>query len=106
MLNAGDLNRRIAIQSPDATQDALGQPVVWWDDVAHCWASIRHPGGMATVRAGAESSTVKASIRIRYRADIDATMRVVHGATVYQIMAVLPDERTRDFIDLVCEVIT
>lgn len=105
-MNAGDLNQRIAIQSQDATQDALGQPVVWWDDVVHCWASIKHQRGMAVVRADAQSSTVKASIRIRYRTDIDATMRVVHGATVYQIMAVLPDERTRDFIDLVCEVIS
>ena len=105
-MNAGQLNRRILIQRPATARDEIGQPIPGWDDVAHCWASIKHLGGMATIRAGAESSTVKASIRIRYRTDIDASMRVVHGATVYQIMAVLPDERTRDYIDLVCEVIS
>lgn len=32
-------------------------------------------------------------------------MRVLHGETVYQIKAVLPDEARRDHVDLVCEVV-
>ena len=104
-MDAGQFNRRVLIQRPTTTQDAIGQPIPGWADVASCWASIKHASGMATIRAGAESSTVKASIRIRYRTDIDASMRVVHGATVYQIKARMPDSAAREFVDLVCEVI-
>ena len=46
---------------------------------------------------------MRASIRIRRRDDITAAMRVVHGAKVYDIKAVLPDEHGRGFLDLVCE---
>jgi SPP1 family predicted phage head-tail adaptor len=45
---------------------------------------------------------VRASIRIRYRTDITAAMRVTDGSTVYQVKAVLPDSG-RQYLDLVCE---
>ena len=50
------------------------------------------------------TSTLKASIRIRYRTGIDAGMRVLHGGVVYQVLAVLPDVAGREFIDVVAEV--
>jgi len=33
-------------------------------------------------------------------------MRVVHGSTVYEIKAALPDLQTRAYLDLVCEAVT
>ena len=45
---------------------------------------------------------MKTSIRIRWRTDIEAGMRVVHGMAVYVIGAVLPDHAGRVFVDLVC----
>lgn len=102
-LGAGSLNRRINIERRATTQDVLGQPVETWDLVAAVWADIRHMGGMESIKAGADVSTVRASIRIRYRAGIDAGMRVTHGADVYDITAVLPDEARREYVDLVCE---
>ena len=45
----------------------------------------------------------KVSIRIRYRTDLHAGMRVVHGATVYNIKAALPDFERQVHTDLVCE---
>ena len=104
-VRAGALNSRVTIQSPTATQDAAGQPIPTWAEVATVWANVRHLSGVESIKADAEASTVKASIRIRKRPDIDASMRVVHGASNYQIRAVLPDEVDRDKIDLVCEVV-
>lgn len=87
--------------------DAWGQPIPdHWVKVHDLWASIKHPSGSQSIKADAPTSTVRASIRVRYRTDIDASMRVAHGATTYEIQAVLPDEEKREHVDLVCQVVT
>lgn len=94
---------RITIQRPGTSQDEAGEPVESWVPVATVWATIRHVNGLATIRSGADVSVVKASIRINWRTDVDDSMRVVHGATVYDIEAVLPDVAGRKHVDLVCQ---
>ena len=104
-MRAGPLNNRVTLQALVEGQDEIGQPVTAWADLATVWADIRHQSGSEAIKANAETSIVKASIRIRRRTDVTAAMRVVHGATVYEIKAVLPDEQSRDKMDLVCEVV-
>ncbi len=105
-MRAGALTRRIVIQQHVSGQDEIGQPIDVWTDVATVWADIRHTSGLEAVRGGAEVSTVKVSVRIRYRTDVHAGMRVIHETYVYNILAVLPDVAGREFVDLVCEVLT
>lgn len=102
-MRAGLLNRRINIERRATTQDALGQPSESWTLVAAVWADIRHLGGLESIKAGADTSVVRASIRIRYRTGLDAGMRVTHGADTYDVRAVLPDTARREYVDLVCE---
>lgn len=103
-VEAGKLNKRIVIQRPGMDRDELGQLIPAWQDVPPpCWASILHRSGLETIKADTSISVVKASIRIRYRLDIDATMRVLHKSVVYEIKAVLPDEVGHEYVDLVCE---
>ena len=102
---AQQLRSKIVIQSLTSTRDEIGQIISEWQDVATVWANIRHLSGTEAIKADAPTSTVRASIRIRYRAGIDAGMRVLHGSTAYDIQAVLPDEIGRRHIDLVCEVV-
>ena len=98
------LNSAITIQQRASAEDSLGQPVETWAPLAWLWGEIRHPSGAQQIKAGAEVSTVRASVKVHKRDDITAAMRVVHGSTVYDIKAVLPDERGRVFMFLVCEV--
>jgi SPP1 family predicted phage head-tail adaptor len=93
------------LQSLTAGQDEIGQPVTTWTTLATVWANIRYLNGVETIKADAQTSVDKVSIRIRRRAGITAAMRVVYGTTTFQIKAVLPDEQTRDHIDLACEVV-
>ena len=90
MLESGKLNKRIRIEQRTVGEDAIGQPVDTWSLVIEVWADIRHPSGISAIRASADVSIVQASIRIRYRTGLDAGMRVVHGADIYDIKAVLP----------------
>jgi SPP1 family predicted phage head-tail adaptor len=96
------LNHRVTLQAKAAGFDELGQPVAGWTDVATLWADIRHLSGLQAIKADANISTVRASVRIRKRSDVDAGMRVVHGSTVYDVRAVL--NVGTDMQDLVCEV--
>lgn len=96
------LNHRINIEQRSSTTDALGQPLETWTLVAAVWADVRHLSGTAALKAGADTSLVQASIRIRQRSGLNAGLRVVHGSDVYDIRAVLPDGKN-EYIDLVCQ---
>jgi SPP1 family predicted phage head-tail adaptor len=106
----GKLNVRLSLQSPTTTRDELGQPIPGFAEVAKVWASVRHPNGLEAIKAGAETSVVRASVRIRVRPGVSSGMRLVHikaaGDVVYNIKAVLPDGQTRDRLDLTCEVVS
>lgn len=105
-MQAGRLNRCCVLQAPGTAVDELGQPIPGWTDVATVWADIRLKSGLEAIKAGAPVSTVQASVRVRYRAGITAGMRIVHNLQAYNIVAVMPDIGGREFVDLVCEVVT
>lgn len=104
-MRAGTLRNSCTLQQATTGQDSMGQPLATWVDVEGFWADIRHTGGLESIKAGATTSTVQASIRRRYRTGINAGQRVVSGGTTYNILAVLPDAAGREYLDLVCEVI-
>ena len=105
MLRAGILNKRITLQRKASVQDEWGQPVEQWRNVATVWGNILTVSGRGFVNqelasGGTEIARATTSIRIRKRAGIDSTMRVVYGGQVYEIKAVLPDHDGDEYIDL------
>ena len=104
-MRAGQLNTRVVVQQQSTTPDALGQPTLSWSTFATLWADVRHTSGVEAIKSDAIASVVRASIRVRYRGDLTAAMRVVHGSTTYNIVAVLPDVGGKEYVDLVCEVL-
>ena len=103
-MRAGRLRSRVMIQQRTDTQNEIGELVPTWSTLAAVWADVIHNSGLETIKAGASASVVKASIRIRYRADVKPEMRVVKGSDVYGIEAVLHDQG-REYCDLVCEMV-
>lgn len=99
------LNSTIVIRQRAAGADALGQPSGGWQTVTTLWGEIRHPSGIEQARAGGEVTTIAASIKVRRRAGITPDMQAVHGSTVYDIQAVLPDEVDRLYMFLVCQAV-
>ena len=103
-MRAGRLSSRVTIQQRTDTQNEVGELGPTWSTLAAVWADVIHNSGLETIKAGASASVVKASIRVRYRADVKPSMRVVKGADIYNIEAVLPDQG-REYCDLVCELV-
>lgn len=105
-MDARRLNRLVTIKAPPTAQDAIGQPAgVWTTVISGIRANVLYLSGSESIKAGADTSSGKASIRIRYRAAVTAAMRVELGSTMFQINAVLHDEQAKDWTDLACEVI-
>ena len=100
-MNIADLRHRVILQTLTAGQDAIGQPVTTWVDTASVWADVRYLSGLSAIKAGADVSLSKVSVRLRYRT-VTAGQRIKHGTAIYNIEAVLPDAK-RSYVDLVCE---
>lgn len=102
MLSAGRFKHRVVIRRKDGSRDATGQVSPSWVLVDEVWGDVLHQSGSETIKGQADVSLVRASIRIRRRGDVVAGMRVEHGAQIFDIKAVLPDN-VGDAMNLVCE---
>lgn len=106
-MDSQQYNRRLHLLQRPGARDAWGAviPDAPWVEMRKAWANIRTANGAAAIKADASSSTVKASIRLRYCTDVQAGMRVRHGTVLYDVEAVLPDMEGRQHVDLVCTVV-
>lgn len=104
-MRAGQLNRRITIQQRTSAQDAAGQPVLTWVDVATVWANIAGDNGLRTIHVAGDIplSVKRYSFRIRFREGLNEAMRVLYDGTPFDIRAVRMDYAGRQWTDLVCE---
>ena len=89
---SGDLRHKVQLQEQQITQDPdTGEIVSSWVTIAEPWAQIVPMSGREFLAAGAEQSEVRGRIVIRYRGEVDASMRVLHRGKYYAIHAVLAD---------------
>lgn len=100
-MRAGRLDRRITIQARATGQDEYGEPLTGWADVATVWARIDDLTGKQYLAAQAAQNAVQTRITIRYRPGMLPTMRVLHGADVFDIEAVLGQDRVE--LALMCK---
>lgn len=92
---AGRLRHRVTIQRPGTTQDPItGEMVNTWADYLSLWAHVEPASVREFIAADAEQSEVRGKITLRYRNDLDATMRVLHRGAVYQILGVMADNQS------------
>lgn len=102
-MSAGELRHLVALQTPDSTQDANGQPATTWTTVASPYASITYQNATEAIKSGTDVSTVRVVIKMRHRS-VNAGQRVLHNSIAYAILGVQPDVR-KAYIYLTCEVI-
>jgi SPP1 family predicted phage head-tail adaptor len=88
---AGARNRRITLQRSITTQNALGEAVDSWADIARVWAQRQDASGAERVRADAEQGTVTKFFTIlwaRKWRDLSPADRLVYDGAVYNIRAI------------------
>ena len=87
--DAAELNRRITFQRFTGLRDGLGDPHYLdderWADAFTVWGSVRSIGAGEFYRAEQSVSYVTHNVKIRYREDILAEMRIRCGEKRYRI---------------------
>lgn len=88
------LRHRVRIESPAVAQDSVTGAVAtnWTAIHINVPANIAPLSGREFLSANSVQAGVSARITIRCVAGILPAMRVVHGADVYAIKSVLPDD--------------
>lgn len=86
--------------SPQRTPS--GASAATWSDLATVWMSIEPLRGRELFAAQEHFAEVTARIRIRYRDDVTAEMRVSHEGVIYAIGAVIDPELRHRELELMC----
>lgn len=100
-MRAGELRHRCSLQCAQEVKGRGGSVVTTWLDVGKVWAEIMIPTGRVAVAADQLTAEITAEIRVRYRTDVTAGMRIVHGLMTYRIEAALPDN-VQTMLRLLC----
>lgn len=100
---AGQLRHKVLLQAKATSRSAYGDVTMVWVDKAAVWANVAPQSGREYFAAQQAQSEVSARITIRYRDDVDPTMRVLHRNKTYNIHAVMPDDGSGlDHLTLMC----
>ncbi|MEI7298440.1 phage head closure protein [Paraburkholderia tropica] len=108
-MRAGTLNRRVRIDQRSGS-GTLNDPI-GWAPLATVWANVKMLTGKETLLADSDVGEATASIRIRFRTDLDNSMRVVLlkfvdgqpvDEAIFNIQKPLPDYAGREYTDLAC----
>ena len=102
-MRAGSLNTRVTVES-FTPGDGWSNPG-GWQTYTTTWANVRHLSGSESIRSDRPVSEVRASIRVRFRQDLNASMRVLVGGKTYSVEAVMPDLLGKEHTDLVCKLV-
>lgn len=102
-VRAGTLNRRVSLQRCSGGKDALGQPTATeWVEYANVWGEVLQLNGKEHLGAGEITGLGSASIRIRFRQDVQSGDRAVCQGQVFRVSYPLVNVASRVYVDLVC----
>lgn len=104
---AGDLNRRITLEALTQTKDDEGGMVDSWVPLAGMpiWARVANLSGneRRATSHGGQVAEARTEFTIRYRAGIDAKMRISYNAKLYNIRHVNNYLEENRFLILTCD---
>lgn len=88
-MNIGRMSHRVTLQRRATADDALGQPVGAWQNVATVWADAQPLRGREWFAAEAAQSSIDVKFTIRHRPDVTSAMRVVWSGAPHDIRSVI-----------------
>lgn len=97
------LQQRVTLQREIQTEDGTGGYIRSWQDVADLWAEIIPITGKEKWIAMQIQSSVTHRMLIRYRADIDASQRLVLNQRIFHIRSIANAGANNDILELLVE---
>ena len=96
-ITSGQLNKRITFQ---AATIQPGEGVTTWTDVCTVWAAVKPLVGNQRYNAKQVDSTLSGKVIIRYRRDIEASMRVKLGERILSISSIINPNESNEFLEI------
>lgn len=104
-MRIGQLRYRVDVEHKVTTQDPeYGTDIVTWALLAQAWAKVIGISGREYLQSNLEHAATTYRVTMRYRADIDTSMRIKHAGKYYGIEAILPDDR-QELMTLMCNLV-
>lgn len=103
-LSTGRMDRKITLQRPTVTKNAIGEPIESWTNVAVVWADRRGISNSERFQADATRAATTARFFIHWMSGIDSTMRVQVDGKNYRINGV-NEVGYREGLELLAEII-
>jgi SPP1 family predicted phage head-tail adaptor len=104
-MNIGELRNRIEVQNYVRVENDVGEEVKLWQSYIKLWAKFKTSSVKEQLQAGKETSSILYEIIIRYRNDLDTTMRVVYKDKSYSIDHVINHKEQSVETHLFCTLI-
>lgn len=101
-MRAGALNYRVELQRPTNTKDGEGTTVVTWTPLATVWAAVEPQAGREFVEGQQLQNVADVRVRIRYRPDVTAHMRVQYRARTFEILGIVDPLEAHRELQLTC----
>jgi SPP1 family predicted phage head-tail adaptor len=91
----GRMRERVTIQSPTEVRTSVGETTLTWATLATVWASVDGLSTRDILQAQQANLVATHRIRIRYRADVTHTQRILWRGRTMEIASVVErDNRT------------
>ncbi|MGH6746588.1 phage head closure protein [Novosphingobium sp.] len=106
MIAAGSLDRRIQFERPVTTREPpYNTSKTTWEPHAKVWAQVRDvlPSRAESVDENASMQQRPARIRMRFREDITADMRVIYRGRVMEIVSGPAELGRREALELIVQ---
>ena len=102
-MEPGRMRHRIRIQRLGQARNEFGEPEDRWEDVATVWSSIQPVSGREFMEALKAQAEVTHRVTIRYTPAVKASMRVLYGDRVLDILHILDAWEQHREMTLLCK---
>jgi SPP1 family predicted phage head-tail adaptor len=105
-MRSGKLNRRLLVNNPVKSQNAIGEEIITWNLYATVWASIEPIKGSEALRGNQILAEIDTKIRIRWSEniqDISPKWRLLHEGIIYNIVSIANINTANKELEIMCK---
>ncbi len=95
MVEAGILNKRLTFQTGTAT---AGEGVTVWTDHCTVWGQLEPLTGTLLFQAQQSNSEAVGRTKVRYRSDLNPSMRVKFGSRYLKLLSVINPLESNEYL--------
>jgi len=98
-----DFRHRVTFQKSVETPDGYKGHTITWESVVTVWAQVKPLSGREYFYAHQIKNVVSHRIRMRYRTDVNAEMRIRFGDRYFSIESIFDMEEGQEFLEILCQ---